>query len=87
VSNACDDSATIHRADDEAGEIAAEHQTGQTWPEAGGSDTQRDERSEESVCQLDGAGRKDERSDLRAHSPIPIVRRQAYRTHINLAML
>ena len=37
-------SATIHRADDKSGEIAAEHQTGQTWPEVGGSDTQRDER-------------------------------------------
>jgi hypothetical protein len=62
-----DNPSAAHRAEREAAEIAAEHETGKSRAEILACHPQRDEGAEEAVSELDDARRDDKRSDLRAH--------------------
>ena len=65
-----DDPLAAQCAKREAGEIAAEDETGHGWPEVLDRHTQGDEGAEEAVGELDQARRDDQRPDLRPHRQV-----------------
>ena len=62
-----DDPSAAQRAQREAGEIAAEHETVHSRPEILDRHPQGNKGAEEAVGELDEARREDQRPDLRPH--------------------
>jgi hypothetical protein len=69
VPDPLDDLSTAQRGEREAGEIAAEHETGHGRAEVLNRHPQGDKGAEEPISELDEAGRDDQRRDLRSHPP------------------
>ena len=72
MTHSLDDPLAAQPAQREAGEIAAEDETGHGRPEALDRHTQRDEGAEEAVGELDHARGNDQRPDLRPHERLSL---------------